>query len=249
MECYNEQGQQTNYQCDYTVSTEYGHYVWCGVPGNSGYKLKKSNQIDTNKCEKQMCQITFKLNKELNEKTFKIEIYNESWGLLGYNVEPISNSQWTWFAPIDTELANTELTVIFSYPKELTEQDKEKLKLRPLAYIPPVKIFSIKVPLPKFASVSSNDVCCRCLTKIDKNQSIHITKCSHKFHNSCLFDYLEKADLVDVKSCDCCQTNKIKSFDCPVCNVNKTNINLDNDVVFKYYSSIGKVEIPYAAFY
>lgn len=147
MECYNDEGQLIKYHCDYTISTEYGHF---SHTSNSGYKLKKSKQTDTINCEKQMYQFNFKLNKELKEKTTNIEIYDNLWTLLGYNVKSLINGEWTWIAPINQELANTDLIVIFSYPKELNEEDIIKIKSNPLSRKPMVKIYSIKIHVNEF---------------------------------------------------------------------------------------------------
>jgi len=219
MDCksYNEQGQQINYHCDYKISTQYGNYEWCGGK-NFGYKLRNSS-APNQYTEKQMIQIDFKLNQELAKNITHIEIYDDNWGLLGYTFGMITNNQWTWFAPIDITYSNKELTVIFTRPKVLTEQEKERLSLRPLARTPMAKVFGIKITVPEFISCEQTDVCCICL----KQKPNHITQCAHKFHNSCLFEYLEKANLIEKNNCASCKINHVEKIVCPVCDTKKIN--------------------------
>lgn len=242
MECYNEQGQQINYKCDYQVNMSFGNYELCGIsdPSNvnisNGYKFKKITGTN-NSQGTPMCEIIFQLNKVLGQKTQIIHIYDDSWGLLGYNVKPIIQNQWTWFAPIESNLSGKELTVVFNCLKESTDKDKARQLRNPM-----IKIFSIKIQLPKFVYCKPDDVCCMCL----KSNPNHITKCVHKFHNTCLFEYLGKLNLIKESNCPSCNVTHFKEIVCPMCDSKQLTKSIINSMVFKLSDSF---EVSYSAFY
>ncbi len=217
MECYNSEGDLNNYECTYTANTNYGHYVWCARGKAGQWKIKKSTG-QVNYKDSHMIRIDFKLNSQLANQTQWIEVYDECWGLLGYNVQPIKSNQWTLVRPINPNLANRELTVLFLQDRELTQEEAIRLKVNPLMRLPKRKIFSITVKVPELKKLNTEDVCCSCLQKIKSDQSVHITSCSHKIHNSCLFDWLDSNKLVSGETCSCCQTQTIQLVKCPVCN-------------------------------
>ncbi len=217
MECYDSEGNLNNYECTYTANTGYSHYVWCGCGKLGQWKIKKLTDNIINK-NSHMIRIDFKLNSQLTNQTRLIEVYDESWGLLGYNVQPIKSGQWTMVRPINPNLANKELTVLFLQDRELTPEEKARLKANPLMRLPKNKIYSIKVKVPELKTPSPEDVCCSCLEKIKPDQSVHITSCSHKIHNSCLFDWFKLNKLFSGETCPCCQTQSVQLTKCPVCN-------------------------------
>ncbi len=219
MECYDSKGNLNNYECTYTVNTSYGHYVWCGR-GNGKPGQWKISPGHTNFKDTHMIRIDFKLNYELAHQTQLIEVFDESWSLIGYNVQPIKSGQWTMVRPINPNLTNRELTVLFLQNRELTLEEKARLKANPLMRLPKNKIYSIKVKVPNltYKQPSQEDVCCSCLEKSKPDQSVHITSCSHKIHNSCLFDWFKLNNLVSGETCPCCQTQSVQLAKCPVCN-------------------------------
>lgn len=189
MKCYDCEGNLNNYECTYTVNTSYGYYVWCGR-GNGKpcqWKIKKSTDL-VNYKDAHMIRIDFKLNSQLVNQIQWIEVYDECWCLLGYNVQPIKSNQWTMVRPINPNLANRELTVLFLQDRELTPEEAVRLKANPLMRLPKNKIYSITVKVPELKKLNTEDVCCSCLKKFKSDQSVHITSCSHKIHNTCLFD-------------------------------------------------------------
>ncbi len=218
MQCYDSEGNSNDYHCEYTFINNYGHYVWCGKGKHGQYKIKKSDIQTTNKFDSHIIQIKFNLNSHLAKQTQWIEIYDKYWGLLGYNVGSIIGGKWTWVFKINSNLVNTELTVLFLQDRDLTEEDKARLKVNPLMRLPKRKIYSITIKVPELKKINSNDVCCSCLKKFEPNDSTHITSCSHKIHNACLFDYFESNKLVSENNCTDCNTNNIQLPKCPVCN-------------------------------
>ncbi len=217
MECYDSEGNLNNYECTYTVNTSYGHYVWCGRGNQGQWKLKKSTG-NANSKDSHMIRIDFKLNSQLFSQTQLIEVFDESWGLIGYNVQPIKSGKWSMVRPVNQNLANRELTVVFLQNRELTPEEKARLKLNPLMRLPKNKIFSITVKVPDLKKPSTEDVCCSCLQKFKPDQSVHVTGCSHKIHNTCLFEWFKLKNLVSGETCPCCQTQTIQLSKCPVCN-------------------------------
>jgi hypothetical protein len=119
MQCYNDDGQLINYLCD--------------------YKIDISN--------KQIIKINFKLNKELGEQTDLIEIYDRSWILLG-NIEKNNGGEWLWVSNINLEV-NTELMVIFLQTKKINVSENKKLYFYIQSRIPKIKIYAIKISIPK----------------------------------------------------------------------------------------------------
>jgi hypothetical protein len=213
------------YNADTELKLSYGTYIWCGnmnSPTGSGYTLCTSTEsISDHKKTTYMLLLKIKMNDYLvNDVTF-IDIYNNVGRLLQSNKENIVNNIYIFFNEIKQDMIDTEFEIVFSRPKQLVDRERHWI-------IPQVKIYSIKIKIENITIFGDIDNCNICLDSVfnfNSDTDKYISPCGHLFHLNCIINYLDNANLLyeihpyckRPYPLDCCNTRKIKQFNCPTC--------------------------------
>jgi hypothetical protein len=216
------------YQCRVKMENYFGSFMWCGnmsSPTGSGYVLTNNNL----KAEvKYALNLYLIMNDELFRETDFIDLYNCENFLMGYNVSSINSQFWSTSKLIDPKFIGTDITVIFSKKKALSEKE-EALVRKNFSRIPRQEIYTIKIKIQDLIQYGDKTDCNICLESVNSDNDKYITPCGHLFHLKCIFEYLESKDeLYPLHSqCarvypngnqSCCNARKIKIFNCPSCN-------------------------------
>lgn len=213
----------SEYFCDYEIKVSFGKYVWCvnaESPSGSGFTLTNSKCIDPfENPYTYMMFLKLKPNDKLLKNADFFDIYTDTGFLFGYNVGSI-HSNLNQFKKIEQELIGTELEIIFSIKKNLTDEEKEIITKR-FIRMPREEIFTIKIKIPELMQYGDCEDCAICLGEVNDITNKYISPCGHLFHLKCIFQYLESKNLLypmfDLCDDRCCGANKIKPFECVVC--------------------------------
>ena len=212
-----------SYYCLTDIKITFGKYLWCGnmrSPNGSGFTLTNSCNTDTyGNPYTHMMSLTLDINHKILRDCDFYDIYTETGFLLGYNVEPLK-PMMNVFKRIEPNLFGTELEIVFSKKKELSDEEKEIIK-KHLMRLPKTEIYKMKVKIPNLIQYGEKIDCNICLEPVNDETNKYITSCGHLFHLQCIFQYLEKKELLYPihSGCNrlCCGAKKIKPFECVVC--------------------------------
>lgn len=211
------------YQCCINkIDISFGPFIFCKniySPIGSGYTL--TNNIENH--NKYSLLLSINMNYNLMQNTEQIKLYDSNNLLFGYSKKPIDNLNWMYFSLIKSNMIGTNITISFC-KKILLEENNFCFKLQMQ------EIYTIKVNITNPILYGDHSECNICLENVNK-QNIYITPCGHLFHLNCIFDYLEfnnKLYLIHSYCTEtflngkqsCCNTKKIKKFNCPCCNYN-----------------------------
>lgn len=221
----NKQIDCMDYSCDHNIKMSWGKYLWCGQtksPTGSGFTLTNSPNTDSygNPYTHAM-SLELVLNEKLVRDCEFYDIYTHTGFLFGYNLNGLSQ-RMNVFKKISPDLIGTELSIVFSKKKKLTKEEQEIVYKR-LIRTPREPVYTIKFVIPDIIQFGEKIDCNICLEQVDSdsNSNKYISPCGHLFHLNCIFEYLEKNDLVYpmYSGCArlCCGAKKIKPFDCVVC--------------------------------
>jgi len=199
----------------HNIQVSFGKYIWCG--SGDGFKLNTGLQKDR-LYRDQFCNMLYlhiKMNDELGDTTW-IELIDHTGFLFGY-AKP-SNKQVIFFSRLKPTHIGSELEIRFVKPKILSAEEHEIVKKRLLRQ-PMETIFSRKITIPDIHQYEKN-ICQICLDDIVDAK--YVSHCGHLFCMDCLLSHLKHTDkLYPMKEkcirTVCCASQKIKSFDCPVC--------------------------------
>ena len=196
---------QNDYNCVIDAKMSFGSFYWCGIddaPLGYGYTLTNHNNGHTNFYKKQTYLLTLKIkmNECLYFNTNIINMYDNNNFLMAYNTENLK-SEFCTTSIFNKELFETNIIIIFR------SRSKEIYKIK----------FKISAP----TLFGDQQDCSLCLQSFD-DQEKYMTPCGHLFHTDCIFMYLETNDKLYpiYETCKgiCCNTRKIKPFNCPNCN-------------------------------
>lgn len=213
----------SEYSCEYSIDMSYGKYVWCGnrnAPNGYGFTLTNSSNTDIyGNPNTYAMLLKLKLTDKLVEDCEFYEIYDSNGGLFQYNIEPLQKEIIIFNGEITSDIIETELKIIFSKKKQLTKEQEEIVHKR-LMRTPKVPVYTIKITVPNILQFGELNECNICLDSVTNNNK-YISPCGHLFHLNCVFEYLEKKNLLYPihPRCEksCCGAKKIKQFNCVVC--------------------------------
>lgn len=212
------------YNCDYDIKMSYGKYIWCGKtssPTGSGFTL--TNIDDSTNLQSYgypytyMMLLKFTLSDKLYRDTDFYDMYDHTGFLCEYNLGPVKQTNIT-FKKIKDEQIGTEIDIVFSKTKQLSEEEYNAIR-KSFRRIPRDEIYRIKIKIPELTQY--DNTCLLCLEDVDNPENKYITHCGHLFHLNCIFEYFERNNLLYplYPHCSqfCCNTKKIKPFECIVC--------------------------------
>lgn len=213
------------YHCDTDFKMSFGNYLWCSNSASptghgitlSDYHIPYFNPKYDNPYTHVML-LKLLPNKKLLRDCDFYDIYTNTGFLFDYNIKDFRLSLET-FKEISPELINTELKIVFSKKKQLTKEEQEIVFMR-MIRTPREEIYSINLKIPEINQFGDKTDCNICLDIVDKQNNKYISPCGHLFHLNCIFEYLEKNNLlysVHPYCKDCCNSRKIKPFECVVC--------------------------------
>lgn len=213
------------YHCDTYVKMSFGNYLWCyndTSPTGHGFTLsnyqKPYHNLKYDNSNTHMMLLKLLPNKKLLRDCDFYDIYTNTGFLLGYNVSEFRFSLEI-FKQINPELINTELKIVFSRKKQLTKEEQE-IVFKRMIRTPREEIYTINLKIPEITQFGDKTNCNICLDIVDKQNNKYISSCGHLFHLNCIFEYLEKNNLlysVHPRCKNCCNSRKIKPFECIVC--------------------------------
>jgi len=208
-----------DYSVTYETNVSFGKYMWCGKmnsPTGSGYVLSTNNKAKA----QHMILIKMRVNEKILRDATFYDVYTHTGFLFSYNIDRI-HLNIIILKPIEEKLIGTELEVIFSKKKLLTQEEQEIVTKR-LMRTPREEIYSIKIKIPELKIYGNENECNICLENIDDINNKYITPCGHLFHLNCMYTYFDTNNLLYPKhpGCTqfCCDTRKVKDFNCVVCN-------------------------------
>jgi hypothetical protein len=217
------------YQCTIETVISFGQYIWCGngsSPMGAGFTLSNvdpdtvgigAKYVGSHYGDLNSYLVTFviKMNNALARDTEHIEMFLPNGFLFGYNVGRISNGVWITSKKIDPSLLDQSVTIKFGRYLSQTESDRSRLR-RPI--LGAVYETQITMREPK---QYETEVCSICLEDVNNIKNKYLSPCGHLFHLDCIFKYLENSGHlyeIPTRCMDrCCQSPKIKPFNCPVC--------------------------------
>jgi Zinc finger, C3HC4 type (RING finger) len=206
------------YNAEYNIKMSYGHYIWCGnmsAPPGSGFFLNPTEIKDGygEPCTNFMT-LMLKMNDELLSKTRVIELYDYTGFLFGYY--PAGEDQFnknivTFYKKIQPDLIGTTLKIKFGSFKNSNN----------IWYRPPLNcVFEGEIIIPDI-QIKSDNICKICLDEVNDPKDKYIGPCGHTSHMQCLWEYLEKNDLLlplpERCTRNCCNSKKYLQFRCLYC--------------------------------
>lgn len=218
--------------CRIDMQVSFGKYVWCGNPTiPHGFVLTNQNINDLyGDLNTFVLNIEINMNRELLNETEYIEIYTPAGGLFGYNVYPIRSSIYNFFKKIKQSDIGVEMKILFRKAKVLTDEEEKILKKSFVMRRPMDTIFEQYFTIPDILSFNDRNECNICLSDVEDLNNTYISPCGHKFHMSCIWQYLTLNNLITNVNprCSemgqngnhsCCNTGRIivSKFKCPTC--------------------------------
>ncbi|KAG9146425.1 hypothetical protein Leryth_011708 [Lithospermum erythrorhizon] len=91
-----------------------------------------------------------------------------------------------------------------SYQKGVKEAPKEHIPISPVKALK--KNMKLNLPYVQYIYEDEEDVCPTCLEEFNYENPKIVTKCSHEYHLSCIYEWMERS-----KKCPVC--NRLMQFD------------------------------------
>ena len=206
-----------SYFTNVKINSHYGTYAWCGI----GYDGEKPGWHLTD-CRKKLTKgvdysdrkLIITIDVEMSDDLFEginiINIYDET-GFLAQYSKKITESTYHFNFKMEEAMIGTKLKI--NYDKMLPNPNTRTLSRPPMQ-----TIHQDIITIPAF-DIKGDTICAVCLEDVTTEK--YISPCHHIFHTNCIWDYLEKNNLIKAMNelCDkhCGHTHKPKKFPCPTC--------------------------------
>lgn len=181
---------------------DYGNFSWCENP--KFHKWSFSQNPDRKFPEKKIrITIDIEVMDELLCTADKMMIFDQS-GFCPYITLGKLQRNMTVRFKLNDKYQNSLLTIIFFKQEQIKYTEHFVATLR-------VPVLDIK----------GDNSCAICLDGFPDSNNIYITPCSHNFHISCLFEFLNIKKLIRPQTKECVLTcthgDSVENFTCPTC--------------------------------
>lgn len=206
-----------SYFTNVKINSHYGTYAWC-TNGDSrekpGWHLtdcrKKPMNIIDYADRKIIITIDIEMSDDLFERIDIINIYDAT-GFLAQYSKKIKESTYHFNFKTEEVMIGTKLKI--NYDKMLPNPNTQTLSRPPMQ-----TVYQDVITIPAL-DIKGDTNCALCLEDVVDDK--YISPCHHIFHTNCIWDYLEKNNLIksmnDRCGNHCGHTNKPKKFPCPTC--------------------------------
>ncbi len=213
----------SNYHIEAEIKISYGRYIWCGNgssdPG-SGFFLNPTDVTDNygDPCSF-FITLIIQMNSPLFLKTQAIELYDHTGFLFGYTTAFIDKHHVIFYKKISPELIGTKLTMKFGSYEPIPPRTFSRPRFNVIA--------QQNITIPNL-EIKSDTICKICLDEVDDPKNKYIGPCGHMLHMTCLWQYLEKNQLLlpindrcmkyrQNGKWSCCGSRKYMPFHCVYC--------------------------------
>lgn len=207
------------YQANVTITTQYGQYAYCDNNQDgehTGYYLTQYPiQNVYGKTTKQMVTIDITINDELLNSCNMIDIYHGT-KFLAQTLIQTKNKHYSLFIGLEEKVRNDVIFHI-NYKKFKSHTISTFFRLSPRIFM---TFYEQNIMIPTLQIKGSLE-CPICDDKIiDTN--VYISECSHLFHMTCLWKYLEYNHYLKPIAPHCLiyqedHGQKVRPFPCPIC--------------------------------